>query len=96
MQSNRIHTPDRRIERRTEEPTASDLRAIEAEWPLIAAEVELVNAEVAALSAPSAMSELARRRVRRAEGRVVEEARTWAACQQRPRHTRRQAPEVAA
>lgn len=63
------------------DPGSEDLAAIEAEWPLIAAELELVNAEVAALAAPSAVCELARRRVRRAEARVLVEARAWAARQ---------------
>lgn len=59
-------------------PTAAELTAIQEEWPLIAAEVELVDAESALLRAPSAESELARRRVRRAEVRVALEARAWA------------------
>ncbi|GAB7192144.1 hypothetical protein NUM3379_28530 [Kineococcus sp. NUM-3379] len=65
-------------DRQATEPTPQALGDIEAEWPLIAAEVELVNAEVAALAASSAMCDLARRRVRRAEVRVAAEARAWA------------------
>jgi hypothetical protein len=54
-----------------EEPTAAELAAIDAEWPLIAAELDLLDAEVAALSAGPNMSEIDRRRVRRAEHRVL-------------------------
>ncbi|PPK90839.1 hypothetical protein CLV92_12214 [Kineococcus xinjiangensis] len=60
-------------------PTTAELTAIQEEWPLIAAEVELVDAESALLRAASASCELARRRVRRAEARVAMEARAWAA-----------------
>ena len=62
-----------------QEPSAEDLAQVEAEWPLIAAEVALVDAEVAALTAGPAAVQWARRRVRRAEGRVAVEARAWAA-----------------
>ncbi|MEV0727705.1 DUF6284 family protein [Polymorphospora sp. NPDC050346] len=58
------------------EPTASDLAAIEAEWPLIAAELDLVDAEISLIYAadhggPTALDW---RRVRRAERRVVRAA----------------------
>jgi hypothetical protein len=53
------------------EPTAAGLAAIEREWPLIAAELDLVDAEVTALCAGERLSELDRRRLRRAEHRVL-------------------------
>jgi hypothetical protein len=53
------------------EPTANDLNAIEAEWPLIAAELDLLDAEVAVLLAGRRASLLDWRRVRRAEQRIV-------------------------
>ena len=47
-----------------EEPTGDDLAAIEAEWPQIAAEVDLVEAECRLLADPSDV--LAKRAHRRA------------------------------
>lgn len=54
-----------------EEPTPADLAAIEAEWPLIAAELDLLDAQITHLSAGPSMSDIDRRRVRRAEHRVL-------------------------
>ena len=51
-----------------DEPSDVELAAIELEWPLIAAELELVGAEIAVLTATSP-SELDWRRLRRAERR---------------------------
>lgn len=62
-----------------QEPSAQDLARIEAEWPLIEAELALLDAELVTLSAGQVPSELARRRVRRAEVRVLAKARAWAA-----------------
>lgn len=58
------------------EPSAADLAAIEAEWPLIAAELDLLDAEIAVLYAadhggPTALDW---RRVRRAEAGVTRAA----------------------
>jgi hypothetical protein len=53
------------------EPTASDLQEIEAEWPLIAAELAVVDAEIAAARAGDEMTELDRRRMRRATARLT-------------------------
>jgi hypothetical protein len=50
------------------EPTIADLRAIEAEWPVLAAEVELVDAECRAASYPGPVS---RRAVQRALRRLA-------------------------
>ncbi len=50
------------------EPTAAELQAIEAERPIVEAELAVVAAECAYLARPS---EVARSRVRRAEGRLV-------------------------
>lgn len=61
-----------------EDPTPADLAAIEREWPLIAAELELLDAETAFYNAGPEASVLDRRRVRRAERRVLEVARGMA------------------
>ncbi|MGX4658062.1 DUF6284 family protein [Micromonospora sp. SCSIO 07396] len=60
----------------TTEPTAADLAAIEAEWPLIAAELDVLDAEITLLNAidqggPTALDW---RRLRRAEARVTRAA----------------------
>jgi hypothetical protein len=55
----------------TREPTRRELRAIEAEWPLIAAELAVVEAECAALQTGEESSELDRRRLRRAQSRLT-------------------------
>jgi hypothetical protein len=52
------------------EPTAQELRDIENEWPLIAAELAVVDAEVAALQSGSEFCELDRRRLRRAQTKL--------------------------
>jgi hypothetical protein len=52
-------------------PSLAELAAIEAEWSRIAAELDVVNAEVRlAVAGPSA-TELDWRRLRRAEARVL-------------------------
>jgi hypothetical protein len=51
------------------EPTTADLFAIEAEWPLIAAELELVAAECRLASSPGNV--LAGRAYRRAVRRLL-------------------------
>ena len=53
----------RKLER---EPSHRELRAIEAAWPVIAAELAVVDAEVAAARSGDEQSELGRRRLRRA------------------------------
>ncbi|MFU8854328.1 DUF6284 family protein [Micromonospora sp. SL1-18] len=60
----------------TAEPTATDLAAIESEWPLIAAELDVLDAEITMLNAedhggPTALDW---RRLRRAEARVTRAA----------------------
>jgi hypothetical protein len=62
-----------------EGPTADDLAAIEAEWPRIAAEIELVDAEIRALTAEGGPSPLDWRRLRRAEARVLRETAAFIA-----------------
>ncbi|MGZ0147644.1 DUF6284 family protein [Kribbella sp. WER1] len=62
----------------SEEPTAAELTAIEHEWPLIAAELDLLNAEIAFVNAGPNASALDGRRVRRAAHRVIEAARLLA------------------
>ena len=54
-------------------PTPADLAAIEHEWPLIAAEMDLVAAEITVLCADRPLTELDWRRLRRAEQRVSRE-----------------------
>ncbi|MEV4411401.1 DUF6284 family protein [Catellatospora sp. NPDC049609] len=51
-----------------DEPTEAELAAIELEWPLIAAELELTSAEITVLTADHP-TELDWRRLRRAERR---------------------------
>lgn len=63
-----------------DEPAAADLAAIDQEWPLIAAELDLLDAEIAMLYAedrggPTALDW---RRVRRAEAAVTRAAETVA------------------
>ena len=53
------------------EPTAADLDAIEAEWPVVEAELAVLDAEISALTTPGGPSPLDRRRVRRAQRRLL-------------------------
>jgi len=55
------------------EPTAEDLAEIEREWPLIEAEMALLDAEILCLSANGGPSPLDWHRVRRAQARVARE-----------------------
>ena len=61
-----------------EEPSAAELAAIEQEWPLIAAELDLLDAQIAFINAGPYASVLDRRRVRRAERRVLDLSRDLA------------------
>jgi uncharacterized protein DUF6284 len=61
-----------------DEPTPADLAGIEREWPLLAADLELLDAEIAFINAGQNASELDRRRIRRAQHRVLEAARDLA------------------
>ncbi|MGW1344005.1 DUF6284 family protein, partial [Kribbella sp. NPDC002412] len=63
---------------RGEEPSAAELVAIEQEWPLIEAELDLLNAQIAFINAGPYASVLERRRVRRAERRVLHVGRELA------------------
>jgi hypothetical protein len=69
------------------EPTAAELAAIEREWPLIEAEIDLVDAETR--TADPDASPLDWRRLRRAEARVLREAATYASRQTTTPATRR-------
>jgi hypothetical protein len=64
----------------SEDPSAAELADIELEWPLIAAELNLLDAQIAYITAGPAASVLDRRRVRRAERRVLDAKRKLAAC----------------
>ncbi|KXK59455.1 hypothetical protein AWW66_24230 [Micromonospora rosaria] len=63
------------------EPTAADLAAIDVEWPLIAAELDVLDAEITLLYAEDhgGPSPLDWRRLRRAEARVIRAAAEVAA-----------------
>jgi hypothetical protein len=54
-----------------EEPTPADLAAIEREWPLIEAELAVLDAEISALSGTGGPSPLDWRRLRRARRRLL-------------------------
>lgn len=56
------------------EPQPWELAAIEQEWPLIAAELALLDAEIVALQVEGGLSGLDWRRLRRAERFVLREA----------------------
>ncbi|PSK61951.1 hypothetical protein B0E53_06141 [Micromonospora sp. MH33] len=60
----------------TAEPTAADLATIETEWPLIAAELDVLDAEITLIYAEDhgGPSPLDWRRLRRAEARVTRAA----------------------
>ena len=62
----------------SEGPSPAALAAIDAEWPLIAAELDLLDAQIAFINAGPYASVLDRRRVRRAERRVLEIGRELA------------------
>jgi hypothetical protein len=53
------------------EPTGGELLAIEAEWPRIAAELAVLDAEIAAMQPGAESSELSRRRLRRAQAQLT-------------------------
>ncbi|WP_089158309.1 DUF6284 family protein [Micromonospora sp. NBS 11-29] len=59
----------------TSEPTADDLAAIEGEMPLIEAEVLLLDAQIAIVTSDGHPSDLDWQRIRRAQRRVLREAR---------------------
>lgn len=63
------------------EPNAAELAQVEAEAPLIAAELELLNAEIRVAMLGQSASALDHRRVRRAVRRVLAVSRTLAAHQ---------------
>lgn len=56
-------------------PTPADLAAIERESPLIEAEVLLLDAQIAILTTDGPPSDLDWQRIRRAQRRVLREAR---------------------
>ncbi|MGC5308759.1 DUF6284 family protein [Micromonospora zamorensis] len=60
----------------TTEPTTADLAEIDAEWPLIAAELDVLDAEITLIYAEDhgGPSPLDWRRLRRAEARVTRAA----------------------
>ena len=64
-----------------DEPSASELDAIEAEWPLIAADLDVLDAEIAIINAADhgGPTVLDWRRLRRAEAHVTRVAAELAA-----------------
>ncbi|MGW1341782.1 DUF6284 family protein [Kribbella sp. NPDC002412] len=62
----------------SEGPTLAELAAIETEWPLVAAELDLLDAQIAFINAGPYASELETRRIRRAARRVLEVGRELA------------------
>jgi hypothetical protein len=54
-----------------EEPSQAELADIDREWPLIDAELAVLDAQIRALSAAGGPSQLDWRRLRRAERRVL-------------------------
>ena len=62
-----------KLRRITDEPSEADLVAIEAEWPLIAAELDMLDAEIAIINAADrgGPTVLDWRRLRRAEAHVT-------------------------
>lgn len=59
------------------EPSAEALAAIEAEWPVIAAELDELDCVIAILSAAHAPTEMDIRRYRRAQRQVLRAMRTY-------------------
>ncbi|WP_405101492.1 DUF6284 family protein [Micromonospora sp. NBC_01412] len=62
-------------------PTAADMAEIERELPLIEAEVLLLDAQIIVLTSDAGPTELDWQRVRRAQRRVLREARAFLAVQ---------------
>jgi Family of unknown function (DUF6284) len=60
-------------------PSGAELAAIETEWPLIEAEIAVVDAEIRLLTVQGGPSPVDWRRLRRAQARVDREATAWAA-----------------
>lgn len=85
MARQRTHWQDR-------EPSPADLVSIEREWPLIDAELAVVDAQVTLANAEGGGSALDWRRLRRAEQQVLRETTALAA---RPRRGRRPGRAVA-
>ncbi len=66
-----------------QDPTAADLAAIEREWPLIAAELDLTDIQTCIWCAEGKTTELDRHRLRRAEQRLMREAVAYVAVHMR-------------
>jgi Family of unknown function (DUF6284) len=60
------------------EPTAAELAAIDAEWPVIAAELAVLDAQIRSLNATGGPTPLDWRRCRRAERRAMDARRVTA------------------
>ncbi|MFK8849400.1 DUF6284 family protein [Streptomyces sp. Ac-502] len=67
----KIPTPDHAMaaDLVAQEPSAADLAAIETEMPVLVAEVELLDARIAALDTP--VPEVTIRRIRRARRKLI-------------------------
>ncbi|SHN05122.1 DUF6284 family protein [Cryptosporangium aurantiacum] len=66
------------VELSDREPTCADLAAIEVEWPVIAAEIDVVDAMTRMARAEAGPTELDWQALRSAERRVLAEARKLA------------------
>jgi hypothetical protein len=73
---------------RSPEPTAADLAGIEQEWPLIEAEIALLDAQITILNGPAVPTDLDRQRIRRAQRRVLREATALRAVKTDKQHGR--------
>ncbi|WP_433215649.1 DUF6284 family protein [Dactylosporangium sp. CS-047395] len=62
-----------------DEPTPAQLAEIEREWPLIEAELALLDAEILCIVAPAGPTQLDYHRLRRAEAHVLHELRKFCA-----------------
>lgn len=67
-----------------DEPTPKDLAEIEREWPLIEAEMALLDAEILCMRDATGTSDLDWHRLRRAQAHVLRELRKFRAANDAP------------
>jgi hypothetical protein len=61
----------------TDEPSAEDLAAIEDEWPLIEAELDLLDVQINILTGRGPVDEVTARRLHRSRHTVLSESLLW-------------------